>query len=49
MASPATGGCRCGAVRYRLTAPAIRAGFRHCRMEVLGRSIGSGALRPASP
>ncbi|HEX2890250.1 GFA family protein [Vineibacter terrae] len=33
MAHPAaSGGCQCGAVRYRLTAPAIWTGFCHCRM-----------------
>ena len=28
----ATGGCQCGAVRYRVTEPLGRAGICHCRM-----------------
>lgn len=27
-----TGGCLCGAIRYRLTAPQIDAGYCHCRL-----------------
>jgi hypothetical protein len=32
MTPPAAGGCQCGAVRYRLTVPAVWTGFCHCRM-----------------
>jgi len=32
MTPPAAGGCQCGAVRYRLTAPATWTGYCHCRM-----------------
>jgi len=28
----ASGGCQCGAVRYEVTAPPVRAEFCHCRM-----------------
>lgn len=31
MRLPATGGCQCGAVRYRLTAPCVWTGYCHCR------------------
>lgn len=26
------GGCRCGAIRYRITGEPLSAGFCHCRM-----------------
>ncbi|HEY7747462.1 MAG TPA: GFA family protein [Aestuariivirgaceae bacterium] len=29
---PVTGGCLCGAIRYRVTAPALDTNFCHCRM-----------------
>lgn len=32
MTPPVTGGCQCGAIRYRVTAPAAWTGFCHCRM-----------------
>ncbi|MFO1091154.1 MAG: GFA family protein [Hyphomicrobiales bacterium] len=32
MAEGATGGCQCGAVRYRITAPLKNASICHCRM-----------------
>ena len=33
MAGPGNeGGCQCGAVRYRITAPVVRANLCHCRM-----------------
>jgi hypothetical protein len=30
MPTPVTGGCLCGAVRYAVTAPFVRANFCHC-------------------
>jgi hypothetical protein len=30
-ASPLTGGCACGAVRFAITAPLVDAGYCHCR------------------
>jgi len=32
MFEPLEGGCLCGAVRYRVTAPPISSGYCHCRM-----------------
>lgn len=32
MTAYATGGCQCGAVRYRVTEPLGRANYCHCRM-----------------
>jgi hypothetical protein len=32
MTNPITGGCQCGAVRYRITAPLENAHICHCRM-----------------
>jgi hypothetical protein len=31
MKLPITGGCNCGAVRYEVTAPLVRASYCHCR------------------
>jgi len=31
-AAPSTGGCQCGAVRFRVSAPLGRASICHCRM-----------------
>lgn len=32
MTEPLSGGCQCGAVRYRLSGPLIEPGLCHCRM-----------------
>jgi hypothetical protein len=32
MFAPLDGGCLCGAVRYRVTAPPVDSGYCHCRM-----------------
>jgi hypothetical protein len=31
MKLPLTGGCNCGAVRYEVTEPLVRASYCHCR------------------
>ena len=28
---PLTGGCNCGAVRFEVTAPLVKAGYCHCQ------------------
>jgi hypothetical protein len=32
VAAPLEGGCQCGAVRFRVTAPPVSSGYCHCRM-----------------
>jgi class 3 adenylate cyclase len=48
-ASPVTGGCLCGAVRYEISAPAIDVAYCHCRMcqRFTGGQIVAGAFFPA--
>ena len=46
--SPVTGGCLCGAVRYRINAPAIDVAYCHCRMcqRFTGAQVAAGAMFP---
>ena len=44
---PLTGGCNCGAVRYELTAPLLRATYCHCRR--CQRRTGTAASANAHP
>ena len=47
MKFPLTGGCNCGAVRYEVTAPLIRASYCHCRR--CQRRTGAAASAQAHP
>ena len=44
---PLTGGCNCGAVRFEVTAPLVRAGYCHCRR--CQRRSGAAASANAYP
>jgi hypothetical protein len=44
---PITGGCNCGAVRFEVTEPLVRAGYCHCRR--CQRRSGAAASASASP
>ena len=47
MKLPITGGCNCGAVRYEVTAPLVRASYCHCRR--CQRRSGAAASAQAHP
>ncbi|MGH3382242.1 MAG: GFA family protein [Actinoallomurus sp.] len=47
MKLPLTGGCNCGAVRYEVTEPLVRASYCHC--ERCQRRTGAGASAQAHP
>jgi hypothetical protein len=44
---PLTGGCNCGAVRYEVTAPLVKASYCHCRR--CQRRSGAAASASAHP
>jgi hypothetical protein len=44
---PLTGGCNCGAVRYEVTEPLVKASYCHCRR--CQRRSGAGASASAHP
>jgi hypothetical protein len=44
---PLTGGCNCGAVRYEVTAPLVKAGYCHCKR--CQRRSGTAASASAHP
>ena len=47
MERPLTGGCNCGAVRYEVTEPLVRASYCHCRR--CQRRTGTAASASAHP
>jgi hypothetical protein len=47
MRLPLTGGCNCGAVRYEVTEPLVRASYCHCRR--CQRRSGAAASAQAHP
>src|SRR3954452_12993680 len=47
MKLPLTGGCNCGAVRYEVVAPLIRASYCHCKR--CQRRTGTAASAQAHP
>ena len=47
MKLPLTGGCNCGAVRYEVTEPLVRASYCHCKR--CQRRSGAGASPQAHP
>ena len=47
MKLPLTGGCNCGAVRYEISAPLVRASYCHCKR--CQRRSGTAASAQAHP